>query len=175
MEIPSDSEENIKYRQQREASTKAAFQRANCLVLPNSHAEEIYVDLIRPGTRIEYILSASAQLASSGRFEFDNRLSHFLFVGRRNSIKGFDLLIDAFSEACRHRNDIRLIVVGNGELLGARNVIDAGPSTRVSTWIRSADCVLNVNRMSYFRPKFNGDAVPRNSNRHDQNWRSRLV
>ena len=38
-----------------------------------------------------------------------------MYIGRRNKIKGFDIVIEAFRKAREKRKDINLVIIGNGE------------------------------------------------------------
>lgn len=45
----------------------------------------------------------------------DNSKINLMFIGRRNKIKGFDILINTFNEISQYRDDLNLILIGSGE------------------------------------------------------------
>jgi len=127
-----------------------AFERADILVFPNEYAVDIYSDLIKDYTKIKYILSGAKDMVDPRIYPLDQSKINILFVGRRNSIKGFDYLINTFKSVLLKRDDINLILVGSGKLYSGRNIFDVGQSNSPQNWFNSVDYVVNTNLQSYF-------------------------
>jgi glycosyltransferase involved in cell wall biosynthesis len=150
-EIEGTDSRAIRARETAEVATRALFARADWIVLPNEGARCIYDAVLRDNQRIYYLLSGAAPPKLSGqRLPLDPTLTYFLYIGRRVSIKGFDVILAAFRNAREQRPEIRLVLCGRGELIDEPGVIDVGPTTRVHDWIAACDCVVNGNRQSYF-------------------------
>lgn len=129
---------------------KFAFERANVCVFPNEYALPIYESLITPNNRIEYVLSGSRQMVPRYTLPLDPQNLYFLYIGRRNSIKGFDLMLDAFKLAYAQDANIRLLVVGGGEPIDSPGILDIGSSEDPASWLSMCDYIVNANRQSYF-------------------------
>lgn len=79
---------------------------------------------------------------------------NLLFVGRLDKQKGLDILIPAFKEACRHRQDLRLYVVGSAvrsdgtPLVFPEGVVPVGwvNPDRIDDYYRSADALVVPSR-----------------------------
>lgn len=127
-----------------------AFSRANLIVLPNKNVTPIYDALISDKGKVRYILSGCAKPKDVRNYPLQTETVNFLFIGRRNEVKGYDILMEAFRQARSKRADIRLLLVGKGELCQEPGVIDIGFSSTPLNWINSVDYVVNTNRRSYF-------------------------
>lgn len=127
---------------------KRAFERANILIFPHDGARVIYDSIIDQQSNIFYILSASRAIINTSQLPLDNSIN-LLFIGRRNQIKGFDLLLESFKLLRSSRKDINLLVAGNGEKIDQEGVITLG-HINPDNWIASVDYVINLNRNSYF-------------------------
>ncbi len=145
---PSETEE-IAFREKAE---KEAFKRADIVVFPNEGCKEIYNDLLTDKNRIEYVLSGSKNGYSKegGIHSLPEEEINLMYIGRRNEIKGFDIVLEAFRKARKRRKDINLIIVGNGEKIQEEGIIDIGFSTNPIKWYNSVDYLINANRQSYF-------------------------
>lgn len=130
-----------------------AFLRADILVFPNDGCLSIYQELINGNQQIEYILSGAqkkyGKLVDTTKL-IDNSKINLMFIGRRNKIKGFDILINTFNEISQYRDDLNLILIGSGEKVVHKNIIDIGFSDNPIGWYNSVDYLVNVNRQSYF-------------------------
>ena len=73
-----------------------------------------------------------------------------MYIGRRNKIKGFDIVLETFRKVREKRKDINLIIIGNGEKIEEEGIIDIGFSKNPIGWYNSADYLINANRQSYF-------------------------
>jgi glycosyltransferase involved in cell wall biosynthesis len=146
---PWEEIEDREQREKREATTLALFERADHVVLPSRHCVEIFEALITP-SKLVIIESACAAPDSFAPIPLDPGATYFLFIGRRNHIKGFDIAIEGFRLAHEKSSKLRLLLIGQGPKVSAPGVIDLGPQQRVHDWIASVDCVVNTNRQSYF-------------------------
>ena len=107
---------------------KGVFERTNYLILPNEKCKAIYKKILKAHDKI-----------------------NIFYIGRRNEIKGFSLLIKNFEEVLKVRNDLRLFIAGSGELSSKNeNIIDLGITHRAYDWINSVDYVISLNQKSYF-------------------------
>lgn len=129
-----------------------AFRRADVLVLPNQGVLPIYQPVANNAI-VDYLPSGSAveDPAHLGRIMLDPAQRHFLFIGRRERIKGFDEMIEGFRLARKLDQRLVLYIAGAGPALqGEDGVIDLGVLTHPLVWMRSVDAVVSVNRQSYF-------------------------
>lgn len=83
---------------------EAAFRAADLLIFPSSDALDPYRETYRgfdeliAGKEVQYLLTGLVDVterASEGKFEFPGEGLKLLFVGRHNSVKGYDLLAAA--------------------------------------------------------------------------------
>jgi glycosyltransferase involved in cell wall biosynthesis len=136
----------------KELVTAKAFQRANVLILPNPGVFSIY-ESVAHDRKIEYLASGSAVDSPSlfGRIPLDPGLTHFLFVGRRQRIKGFDELIAGFRLARQRNERLMLYLAGGGAgVKGEPGVVDLGTLENPFVWMKSVDAVVSTNTKSYF-------------------------
>jgi len=133
----------------REAQQRA-FGRADVVIFPNAGARSIYDCLLKPNVRVEYLLSGCQGLKPGCQLPFDPRNVYYLYLGRRNAIKGFDIIFDAFQQAYQQDDSLRLLLVGGGEEVQHPGVIDLGRSEEPARWISNCDYFINANRQSYF-------------------------
>lgn len=126
-----------------------AYARADYAVLPNEGAVEIYRTLLHDRLHIEYLTTGSKRISECGRVGLDSSCCNLLFIGRRNRIKGFDLILDAFRQAHRLKPALRMYLVGRGNPIVEPGVTDLGYSDVPHLWMRSCDYVVNFNRQSY--------------------------
>jgi glycosyltransferase involved in cell wall biosynthesis len=125
------------------------IERAAMIVLPNPYCLEVYRQVLA-NKPITFIASGCAQPSNVQKKSLDRSLVHFLFIGRRSPIKGFDLVVSAFKQAWVYRKDIRLVICGSGDPEVHPGIIDVGQTDRIHDWIASVDLVVNANRKSYF-------------------------
>ena len=146
----SDNSQPEILRWAKENVTRAAFNRADVVILPNDGALPIYDKLISKSAKIIYLPSGAKQPQGVAQIPLDPQYLFFLYVGRRLPIKGFDLIIEAFKRAYAQRPTIRLILLGKGEKVDLEGVIDVGFSNAPHDWMASVDYVISANRQSYF-------------------------
>lgn len=127
-----------------------AFARADVAIFPNNGAVDIYRRLLKESTRVYYLPTGARPVSGNAKVPLDPSLCHFLFIGRRNRVKGFDLVLEAFRRAYRLRPEFRLLLLGRGQVLDEPGVIDLGYCENPHLWYRSCDFVINLNRQSYF-------------------------
>lgn len=127
-----------------------AFERADVLVFPNSGALSIYETLVPAGKRVAFVASGSAVMRPRSIAPLDPQFVYYLYIGRRVPVKGFDLVIDAFSRAHAVDPSVRLILLGDGAPVDAPGVIDVGRSNEPAVWIAACDYLVSANRQSYF-------------------------
>jgi glycosyltransferase involved in cell wall biosynthesis len=132
------------------SAQRRAFARANVVVFPNPGARRIYESLLPPNTRVEFLLSGCQGLKPRCQLPFDPKYIYHLYLGRRNAIKGFDIIMDAFQQAYQEDASLRLMLVGSGDRVQHPGVIDIGRSEDPGLWIANCDYFLNANRQSYF-------------------------
>jgi glycosyltransferase involved in cell wall biosynthesis len=129
---------------------RQAFLRADCLVFPNDGVLDIYAPLIADSSRICYLETGARQPSQLQSIPLDRRQIHLLYIGRRNAIKGFDIILQAFQEAHQKHPELSLVLVGSGASVNSEGVVDVGFSHKPQDWINSCDFVINCNRQSYF-------------------------
>ncbi len=127
-----------------------AFERADVLVFPNPGAVSIYETLVPAKKRVAFVASGSAMMRPRSIAPLDPQFVYYLFIGRRVPVKGFDVVIDAFSRAHAVDPSLRLILLGGGAPVDAPGVIDVGRSDEPAIWIAACDYLVSVNRQSYF-------------------------
>lgn len=130
--------------------TESTFRRADIIIFPNIGAKKVYSNLISNNQRVIYCASGGESPKNLTPIPLNRDLIYFSFIGRRNRIKGFDLIKGAFERAFNFNKSIRLIIIGHGEEWQHPGVIDLGPSSTPYNWIHSVDYVVNANRQSYF-------------------------
>jgi len=125
-----------------------ALRNADLIVLANEGAEEIYGDLLndRP---IAHLQNAIAGDQAGEAPILSTAHTNFLFVGRRNRLKGFDLLIEGFARAHAADSSLRLYLLGEGVPETAPGIVDLQFSRTPDKWIAAASCVVIPNRSSY--------------------------
>jgi glycosyltransferase involved in cell wall biosynthesis len=143
---PRFSDSDVKWSVEAE---RDAFARADIIILPNSYTMEIYKPLITSKSRIYYLLSGAQQRNCLHKYPLNDKI-HLLYIGRRNHIKGFDIVLDGFQQAYTSRKDIELILVGKGIKIDEEGIYDIGFTDSVHDWVYSCDYVINCNRQSYF-------------------------
>jgi len=126
-----------------DALVEQGFDPAKVLLLPNA------VDVARFARA-----AADPQLRETMR---GGRTLVGIFVGRLEGEKGLDILVDAWAQAFGTREDVRLLLVGDGSLreslrtraraLGlAEQVVFAGATDRVEDYLAAADFALLTSR-----------------------------
>jgi glycosyltransferase involved in cell wall biosynthesis len=153
-ELPSEEASAQNYSSQdviwTEQAQRRAFARADICVFPNSYSQSIYSPLISASTRVEYLASGCQKLEPEYKLPLDPSYIYYLYIGRRNKIKGFDIVLNAFRSAYLKDQRLQLLVVGGGERIEEPGIIDLGRSEAPGNWIAVADYLLSVNRNSYF-------------------------
>jgi glycosyltransferase involved in cell wall biosynthesis len=129
---------------------RTSFNRADYIVFPNKDVIDIYSSLMPGKAKVIELVTGVRDHGRLVRYPFDNKNTYFLYIGRRNRIKGYDILIDAFKIARRKWDNIVLVLVGNGQEYHDDFIIDVGFSSRPQNLINSCDYVVNCNRQSYF-------------------------
>lgn len=140
------------YKYIREAE-QFAFQRANVIILPNEDCIALYHNVLPSNADIRFILSGAKNSYNNDKIEenkIDQSKINLLYIGRRNNIKGFDIVLSAFKKAYQSNKNINLIVVGNGDKINAEGIIDVGFQKSPISWYNSVDYLINSNRKSYF-------------------------
>lgn len=135
-----------------EKAEKFSFEKADIIVFPNERSADLYQDLIHKPEKLKYILSGAKAYSSLRLYPLDQSKINLLYIGRREATKGFDLLIDTFFKIRKEREDLRLLLLGNGADLTTddKSIIDLGFTTTPNNWYNSVDYVINANRISYF-------------------------
>lgn len=129
---------------------KKAFERANIVVFPNEGCVPLYEEVLISNNKIEYILSGAKTAKTFKYYPLDQTSINLLYIGRRNEIKGFDIVIEGFKKAYENRRDIRLFILGKGAEIDHEAIHDVGFTTKIEEWCNSVDFVINANRQSYF-------------------------
>lgn len=132
---------------------KFSFKRANIIVFPNEECLELYKDIINTNSSQKFILSGAKSSVHNNKIEHPSIRKdkiNLLYIGRRNKIKGFDIVLSAFKQAYKTNKNINLIIVGNGEKIEEEGVIDVGFQKFPHDWYNSVDYLINANRQSYF-------------------------
>lgn len=153
-ELPSIEELNTGITQKKYqaivAIEKAVFNRANYIVLPNKDCLSIYKEVITNKHKILYLRTGIKAINNTNKIPIDNDKINLFYIGRRNEIKGFPLLLNSFNEALKTRTDIRLFIAGGGESVSNSNIVDIGFTNHAYDWISSMDYVISPNASSYF-------------------------
>ena len=126
-----------------------ALRDSDVLVLANRGASRIYGGLLQKAKRVTYLPNAICETPVKECPRLSSDLVSFVFLGRRNAVKGFDLLIDAFRQARAINGKLTLYVIGEGAKVEGPGVVDLGFSSVPETWLAAADCVVVPNRSSY--------------------------
>lgn len=129
-----------------ELVSKTAVEEAKVVVLQNP-IDKLTID--------EKVATCSSPYPQNGK-------KHFVAVGRFDRQKGFDILIDAFAEVCKRRDDVDLWIVGDNSSRHAevynevmRKVADCGIGTQVNcvgykdnpyVYLKYADCFVLSSR-----------------------------
>lgn len=129
---------------------KFAFNRANYVIFPNEFCIPLYEKIINRNNHIKYLLSGSKKITNVVQLPLDNSKTNLLYIGRRNCIKGFDIVLEQFKRAYEINKNIRLILIGKGDTISHEGIIDMGFSKNPYLWYKSVDYVINANRKSYF-------------------------
>lgn len=154
-ELPSTEEQALGAKGKKlkaiQVLEKKIFKRANILILPNKGCLSIYESVIKKDHNFFYVPTGVMPIKVSFKYPIvqDNYVN-ILYIGRRNSIKGFDILISEFKKAIKTRKDLRLFIIGGGETIVHENIYDIGFSSNVYEWINSVDFVISPNKKSYF-------------------------
>jgi glycosyltransferase involved in cell wall biosynthesis len=144
---PKFSPQDVEWSKEAE---KDAFKRADILIFPNHDSTKIYTSLISPQSKVYYLTSGAKQVEDLRKYPINNEKIQLLYIGRRNRIKGFDIIQESFDNAYKSRKDINLILIGNGDKIEKEGVFDIGFSHSPHHWIYNCDYVINCNRQSYF-------------------------
>ena len=129
---------------------KEAFKRANYVVLPTLECLPIYQALIQKDSKIKTLITGIKPIKNLVKYPLSQNSINILFIGRRNEVKGFDFLINAFKEISDSRKDINLFIAGKGTKIIHDNIFDLGSTETPFDWINSVDFVLSLNKNSYF-------------------------
>lgn len=133
---------------------KNAFERADIVIFPNEGCVPLYKEVITPNNEIKFILSGAKQGYSKGNIPSENIIKNdkinLMYIGRRNEIKGFDIVLNTYRDVCQERKDLNLILVGEGKKIEEEGICDIGFSNNPIGWYNSVDYLINANRQSYF-------------------------
>ncbi|WP_314242395.1 glycosyltransferase [Empedobacter tilapiae] len=129
---------------------KNSFERADIIIFPHKDCVPLYESLNFDKSKIRYILSGGKRNEELRKYPLEKDKINLLYIGRRNKIKGFDIVLESFKKVQKKRNDINLIVVGAGEQIESDNIFDVGSTNTPHNWYYNADYVINANRQSYF-------------------------
>ncbi|WP_159947797.1 glycosyltransferase [Polaribacter septentrionalilitoris] len=154
-EIPSLEVYNIGVRGKKlefvKLVEKRAFERANYLILPNKQCLTIYSSLLSKNIRVKYLRTGIKPIGKLQEIYIDENKINLFYIGRRNEVKGFPLLLKTFKKVLKERDDIRLYIAGNGEKIDYEdNIIDLGATNIAHDWINNMDYVISPNKTSYF-------------------------
>lgn len=130
--------------------TPKCFSRADVVILPNKGVLDIYKPVVNPKAKVYFVASGSSTVDVKEALPLDPSLTKFLYIGRRQAIKGFDIILEAFLDAYSENQKIRLFIAGNGPVCDLPGVIDLQSTMRPHLWMKSVDCVVNANRQSFF-------------------------
>jgi glycosyltransferase involved in cell wall biosynthesis len=133
-----------------ERAEKNSFERADIIIFPNEDCVPLYESLNFDKNKIQYILSGGKTDSQLKKYPLEKDKINLLYIGRRNKIKGFDIVLESFKKAQKKRKDINLIIVGNGEQIKSENIYDIGATNTPLNWYYSVDYIINANRQSYF-------------------------
>jgi glycosyltransferase involved in cell wall biosynthesis len=143
----SNNEEHVNFVKKIES---VLFKQVEIFVFPNIGATEIYQNFL-DDKKIYYLNSACRECSNLENKEVNEEKINLIFIGRRNEVKGFDIVLNAFQEARKNRDDIELYILGpRDEIIDMDGIHDIGFSDEVMSWIYSCDYVVNMNRQSYF-------------------------
>lgn len=129
---------------------KNSFERADYVIFPDPGCLGLYEELNLDQSKVRYILSGCKDYKDLRDYPLDKEKINLLYIGRRNQIKGFDIVLDSFIEAAKQRDDIQLIIAGGGNQVHEKNVFDIGFINNPQQWYHNTDYVINANRKSYF-------------------------
>lgn len=129
---------------------KNSFDRADIIVFPNENCVPLYEQLTFDKSKLKYILSGAKEPKDLRKYPIDHSKINLLYIGRRNDIKGFDIVLNSFNGALKYRDDLNLILIGGGNKIETKNIYDLGFSSSPLNWYNSVDYVINANRKSYF-------------------------
>lgn len=133
---------------------KNAFERADIVVFPNEGCVPLYKEVITANNDIKFILSGAQKGYSKGDIPSENIIKsdkiNLMYIGRRNEIKGFDIVLNTYREVYQQRKDLNLIIIGKGEKISEDGICDIGFSNNPIGWYNSVDYLINANRQSYF-------------------------
>lgn len=129
---------------------RIAFQKANIVVLPNKHVVPIFNSLLSNDQQIHFLSSGAKVESPRFQVPLEEGCVFYLFIGRRNEIKGFTTLLSAFQLAYAIDSRLRLLLIGKGDKITIPGVIDIGFTTEVASWMASCDYLVSTNKQSYF-------------------------
>ena len=133
-----------------ENAEKNSFERADIIIFPHEDCVPLYESLNFDKNKVQYILSGGKTSSQLKKYPLEKDKINLLYIGRRNKIKGFDIVLENFKKAQKKRKDINLIIVGNGEHIESEDIYDVGATNTPLNWYYSADYIINANRQSYF-------------------------
>jgi len=111
---PNDPSGYLLWKQAEEA----AFKRADIIIFPHPGCIPLYENLLCKEHDIRFILSGAKSIYNESPINTEIIKSdkiNLMYIGRRNAIKGFDIVLNAYRHARENRDDLNLIIVGNGE------------------------------------------------------------
>ena len=152
------------YKNKLEKIDKYCFLRADTVVFPCKEAEEPYFKKwrfyrkIRKKMNVAYLLTVASapKLKSSNynlydKFNITKETLIFLFIGRHNKVKGYDLLIKIIK---KYKNNKRVLFLVCGGKLEQKtkytNWIELGYTKDVYQLITGSNYVFSLNRDTYF-------------------------
>jgi glycosyltransferase involved in cell wall biosynthesis len=144
----SNNEEHVNFVKKIES---ILFKQVEIYVFPNIGATEIYQNVLGTNKKLYYLNSACRKCSNPEYKKVNEEKINLIFIGRRNEVKGFDIVINAFQQARKNRDDIELYLLGpREEIIEMEGIHDIGFSNEAMSWIYSCDYVVNMNRQSYF-------------------------
>ncbi|WP_164123655.1 glycosyltransferase [Sphingobacterium sp. xlx-130] len=152
-EIKSINPSDVERYSLNKKAEESSFQRADIIVFPNEGCQKIYSSLLTKNCDVKYILSGAKNTFAGREAEKEvlkEEKINLMYIGRRNSIKGFDIVYETFKEVAKERDDLNLFIVGKGDNLDGPGIFDVGFSNDPMYWYNSVDYLLNANRKSYF-------------------------
>lgn len=138
-----------------------SFSTANYLVFPCEGAVDPYRQFFKQYgidfSKIRYVLTSSQPLTPKlsrdeflTKYNIDKNKFIIAYIGRKNSIKGFDLFISIYENSTD--NSLFFISAGTGpiEPRSSINYLDIGWTNDPGSVVNSADLVIIPNRDTYF-------------------------
>lgn len=142
-----------------------AFKNADIVVFPSKESMEPYrktmpnFDKIMKGKKIKFLLSGTEQLSykiskNDFRKKYNIPKNSFVisFIGRHNSIKGYDIFVQICNKIMAKYDDVYIITAGTGNIQSPvhSNWIDIGWTDDPGSVANASDLFMLPNKQTYF-------------------------